>query len=144
MRMKTVERLIRRTVMVLALTVALLTAGVSPAMAFDKTDVEKIKASKSCEGCNLRHANLSGKNLSGANLSRADLSGANLKNVNLSNADLSGARFTDAVLSGADLTGANLTGANLAGAYMTKTDFSEAKWVNGKMCQPKSIGKCIQ
>ena len=133
-----------RAAIVLIITIAFLMTGAHSLKAFDENDVEKIKASKSCEGCNLRRANLSGNNLSGANLSHTDLSGANLKGVNLSNADLSNAKLTDAVLSGADLTGANLTGAKLAGAYTTKTDFSGAKWVDGKMCQPKSVGRCIQ
>ena len=58
-----------------------------------ETNILKLKALNSCEGCNLQggdlfRADLSGANLSGANLSEADLSGANLKNANIDGATL--------------------------------------------------------
>ena len=67
------------------------------------TNILKLKASESCEGCNLNGANLSWANLSWANLSGADLSGADLSGANLSEADLSGANLKEANLSGATL-----------------------------------------
>ncbi|OGW40786.1 MAG: hypothetical protein A2Y97_03815 [Nitrospirae bacterium RBG_13_39_12] len=118
----------------------LILAGISSAL--NRDDLEKLKTTKSCEGCNLRGANLERANLSGINLSGADLGGANLRGANLSSANLSGAKLGDAVLSDANLTGANLTGASLAGAYMFNTDFSRATWMDGMTCKEGSLGKC--
>ena len=67
------------------------------------TNILKLKASESCEGCNLNGADLSWADLSGADLSWADLSGADLIWADLSKANLSGA----------DLSGANTTGTTL-------------------------------
>jgi uncharacterized protein YjbI with pentapeptide repeats len=115
--------------------------------AFNKADIEKLKATKACEKCNLRGANLAGADLSKSHLSGAELIGTNLRRANLSGADLSGASLIDAVLSEADLTGANLANADLSGSYMTGTklagaDLSGAKWADGVKCKAGSVGKC--
>jgi len=61
-------------------------AGLGAASAFDKEDLEKMKTTKECAGCDLSYAELPS----------ADLSGADLSGANLSGADLSGANLTDA------------------------------------------------
>jgi len=47
-----------------------------------------------------------------------------------------------------NLTGANLTGARLRDAKLYKTlldgaDLSDVLWVDGKNCEPGSVGKCV-
>ena len=59
-----------------------LMVGISwQAGAYDEDDLEKLKATGDCSGCNLSKANLTGANLYGA-----DLKGSNLTNANLTNA----------------------------------------------------------
>lgn len=96
----------------------------------------------------LRQANLLGAKLVGAdlaytdlvkaNLSYADLSGANLKGTNLLGADLAYANLRNADLSFADLTTAVLGGAELSGAQL-----DNAVWIDGRICQRGSIGRCV-
>ena len=129
--------------LVLMLSIVIMAIAISGTLsAFIETDVEKVKTTGSCEGCDLRHANLSGANLVNANLSGADLGGANLRGANLSKANLLRAKLADAVLTDANLSDTNLTGASLAGAYMFGTDFSGAIWVDGKACEGGSLGRC--
>jgi len=139
---KRIKGISRRMVFILAITIITLFISAGIASAFTEADLEKLKTTKSCEGCNLRGANLSRANLSGINLSGADLGGVNLRGANLSGANLSGAKLGDAVLSDANLSSANLTGASLAGAYMFGTDFSRATWTDGTTCREGSLGKC--
>ena len=81
----------------------------------------------------MAYANLSFADLSYSNLQHAILMGANLKQADLSNTNLSGAN-----LSYADLTSAKLQGADLSGAKLDR-----AIWVNGLICAPGSVGKCL-
>ena len=96
-----------------ALTIAA-TMFASSASAFDPDDLQKLKDTGFCVGCDLRkayleNANLIGADLSGADLRDAYLKGAFLKGANLEGADLSGAFLMDANLSGANLNGAALS-----------------------------------
>jgi uncharacterized protein YjbI with pentapeptide repeats len=84
-------------------------------------NILKLKATTSCEECNLSGANLSGENLRGANLRKANLTEANLTKANLSRADLFRARLSRADLSGADLSGADLKRAKLRGVIFCNT-----------------------
>jgi len=96
----------------------------------------------------LRQANLLGARLVGAdlaytdlvkaNLSYADLSDASLKGTNLLGADLAYANLRNADLSFADLTTAVLGGAELSGAQL-----DNAVWIDGRICQRGSIGRCV-
>jgi len=55
------------------------------ALSYGNASLEKkLKASDSCESCDLSYANLDNSNLAGANLTDANLSYASLQNVNLS------------------------------------------------------------
>ena len=53
-----------------------------------ETNILKLNALNSCEGCNLQGANLSGIDCFRANLKNANLTGANLKNADLTGAML--------------------------------------------------------
>jgi len=90
----------------LALGCALAISAVQTARASNPDQVNQLRSTKKCPGCDLGSADLSGANLSGA-----DLSGANLEGSTLYKADLSHANLTDAVLNNANLKGANLRGA---------------------------------
>ncbi len=74
------------------------------AMTVVQQNVEVLKKTNSCEGCNLAGANLQGANLQGANLS-----GANLNETDLRYANLEGASVVQVYFAGAKLEGANLT-----------------------------------
>lgn len=91
--------------------------------ALNELDVEKNRATlirtNRCPGCYLAYAKLSGVDLSGANLSGANLIGAT---------------FIKATLYNASLSGAKIAGAN----------FSGAQWIDGSICQPGSVGRCIR
>ncbi len=135
--------ILKSTIFILSTAMVAVFLNVRSLPAFTEADVEKVKTTGSCEGCNLRHANLSGEHLTNANLSGADLGGANLRGANLSRANLTRAKLGDAVLTNARLVRANLTGASLAGAYMADADFSQAVWVDGKTCRAASArGRC--
>jgi uncharacterized protein YjbI with pentapeptide repeats len=90
-----------------------------------QANLNKLKSTKSCSGCNLTEVELVGFDLKNVkldgfvNLSKADLSGADLSGADLSGADLTGAKLIDANLTGANLTGTNLTDAHLVGANLT-------------------------
>jgi len=105
------------------------------------------------QGASMNNTNLSGADLRGTNLSGSDLSYANLSITDLTDADLhdaqlkgaglrgsilSGANLANADLSYADLRGAKLDGAQLQGAFLNK-----AFWLDGSICGPDSVGKCI-
>ena len=72
--------------------------------------VEKVRQGKSCVGCDLRGADLSGISLVGVDLSESDLSGANLTDVKIGE----GTKFRNANLSGARLENAEIRGGNAA------------------------------
>ena len=90
----------KRTLIGLTLAVSLTAGGAS---AFDPADLQKLKDTGECIGCDLRKANLNDANLVGADLWGADLRGANLRDANLE-----GATMTQAYLRGAYLRGAIL------------------------------------
>lgn len=121
-----------------------------------------------CAGAALAGTDLSGRRLtevdfSGADLSGADLRGADLYRADLAGADLSGADLRDTVMARSSLAGADLSNANLAEAGLrhanltdanlteaqlsqvdwTGADLSGATWVDGTVCEPGSIGRCV-
>ncbi len=99
------------------------------------------------QGCNKAGAYLKDIDLSNANLSGADLKLANLEGANLSQANLTGAS-----LLGVNLQGTNFEDAKVISAFLTKSLIGGAKldgaifdntyWVNGRQCEPGSIGEC--
>jgi hypothetical protein len=121
-----------RTKLMITAVLSLVLAVLLPsmAMAFDQTQLDQLKSTKACPGCDLiaeslpAGANLEGVNLKGANLQDADLERVNLKGANLEGAkcwqahmpraNLEGANLKGAYLEGAELAGANLKGANLS------------------------------
>jgi len=139
---------------------------------FTSAQVDQVKKTNKCEGCDLSganllnaslndamlsgakmagammtgadlfSANLSGADLSRADLSRADLVAANFSKANLSAANLAGSRLSWARLTDADLSRANLTGADLRAADLKGAKLSHAKWTDGRVCQEGSVGEC--
>lgn len=83
-------------------------------------------------GCDKRNAALVG----------AQLSGADLRNAMLTGADLSRCRLDGASLANADLRGANLEGASLAGADLSGARLDDARWLDGRVCESGSVGRC--
>jgi uncharacterized protein YjbI with pentapeptide repeats len=125
--------------------------------ALEASDLQKLKATNKCPGCDLSGGNLSNLNLAGADLTFANLTKANLSNSNLSNANLNRADLTDANLSRTNLTRANLnradlsdtdltdailTDAILADAILDDTLLGGALWIDSKKCKGNSKGKC--
>ena len=70
----------KATLIGLTLAVSLTAGGAS---AFDPADLQKLKDTGECIGCDLRKANLEGANLGDADLRGAILVGANLKGAKL-------------------------------------------------------------
>ena len=104
------------------------------------------------DNCDLTEAILDQADLSGAQVSallqeasleQTQLTGATMTSAHLNNADLEGAVLTDADLENADLEGADLTGATVDGVDWTGANLEGAIWTDGAVCQPGSIGKCI-
>lgn len=110
-------------------------------------------------GGNLSGSDFSGSNFEGANLSKAtmfdaDLRSANLRSANLVEASLWQANLEAAVLAGANLAGvalknanlrrAELTGAEITGINLEGADLSYAIWIDGSVCAPNSIGRCLR
>lgn len=87
---------------------------------------------------NLIGADLAYTLLNIADLRRADLSNARMTGVGLRGADLRGAR-----LSGTDLSYADLSEARLEGAELSETRFDNAIWIDGRVCKPGSVNRCL-
>lgn len=91
-----------------------------------KENLEKLKKTNSCRGCDLSGLTINRTNLAGADLEGADFSKtkfflSNLSGANLRNANLKGASFGGTDLGEADLRGADLRGTSLEGAYLEET-----------------------
>jgi uncharacterized protein YjbI with pentapeptide repeats len=91
-----------------------------------KENLEKLKKTNSCRGCDLSGLTLNRLHLAGADLEGADLSMVkffltNLSGANLKNSNLKGTSFGGCDLGEADLRGADLRGTSLDGAYLGGT-----------------------
>ncbi len=84
-------------------------------------------------------ADLQYADLSGSDLSYAEFANAKMKGINLQSADLS---YAD--LSNSDLSFANLRGSNMGGAKIGGARLDRAIWIDGTVCQPGSLGRCIR
>ena len=111
-----------RTILSSILATAIL-MGAPPSVAENLSHVEKLKATKKCEECDLTGANLASMNLRGIDLYRAKLSSA----------DLTGTDLRGAYLRRTELTGANLTNANLRGVHLTDTNLKNANLTNADL-----------
>ena len=110
--------------------------------------LKKLKATKACENCDLRGAELGRWKIAEANLFSADLTGANLYWTTLTNAflwkaDLSGADLRHADLRGADLRDAILVGADLYEADLTDADLTGAKSKGGFYLSESELNEAI-
>lgn len=97
----------------------------------DPRDVQRLKQTGECEGCNLvgadlRNANLRDAKLKDANLEAANLSGANLQDANFKRANLRAVNFKRAIIQDTDFSEANLRDAMI--------DYSELERGDAKVC----------
>lgn len=104
-------------------------------------------------GALARNMDLTAAHLVAANLIGADLAYTLLNLADLRRADLSNARMTGAGLRGADLRGARLAGTDLSyadlsearldSAGLSETRFDNAIWIDGRVCKPGSVDRCL-
>jgi hypothetical protein len=113
-----------------------------PSSAFVPEDIERLKESKKCPGCDLRGADLRGLNLDTSNLEGANLLGANLEGVTLEGATLDDASCEKANLRKAKLHGASMDHATIDGADFNGADLQDVTWIDGRVCKKGSIGAC--
>ena len=93
-------------------------------------DVEKLKSTGSCAGCDLF-----GENLAGVQAQNGDLSNANLGEASFYGGNLSGANLSGAILDGANLKMVNLNGA-------IGVNFGTAETDARTTCPDGSSGPC--
>ena len=115
------------------------------AVAWDKSDLRKLRRTNECRMCdlagaNLNHANLIKANLGGANLTEANLSGANLTKANLTKANLGGANLTKANLTDANLTNTNLRNVKLSHTNLTGAILKGAIGDRGRPIENHELG----
>jgi hypothetical protein len=94
-------------------------------------------------GADLRRSVLKGADLSFTNLSVARLQGADLRGAKLTGASLRGADLEGADLEGADLSYANLYNARIERVRLDGARLDHAVWVDGSLCTPGSLGRCV-
>jgi len=94
-------------------------------------------------GSNLMNAKLSGADMAYADLRFANLSYSQMDNVLLLGANLKNADLSNADLSNADLSYADLSNANLGQSKLANVRFNNTIWIDGQICAPNSIGKCL-
>ncbi len=102
---------------------------------FNNTNLTAARLSNS----RLMNADLAYANLALADLQQADLQQASLKGTNLRNADLRRSNFSASDLSYADLSNADIDGAIFKDAILYKTI-----WIDGEVCLPESVGRCLK
>ena len=95
-------------------------------------DLQRLRDSGHCAGCNLAGADLSGMRLMSADLSDADLRGARLRKTilyraNLARVDLRGAHVEKASMGRIDLSGARLDGVDLNEARLAHANLANAR-----------------
>jgi uncharacterized protein YjbI with pentapeptide repeats len=110
--------------------------------AFVPEDLERLKESKKCPGCDLRGADLRGLNLSDSNLEGANLMGANLEGVSLEDSTLDDASCEKANLRNAKLHGASMDHATVDEADFKGAYLQDVVWIDGRICKKGSIGVC--
>ncbi len=112
------------------------------ASAFVPEDIDLLKESKKCPGCDLRGADLRSLNLAGANLEGANLMGANLEGVNLEKATLDDASCEKTNFRNSKLQGASMDHATIEEADFKGADLQDVVWIDGRVCKKGSIGTC--
>ena len=110
--------------------------------AFVPEDLEQLKTTKKCPGCDLRGADLHGIDLSDSNLEGANLMGANLEGVHLEDVILDDASCEKANLKNAKLHGTSMDHASIDEADFTGADLQDVVWIDGRVCKKGSIGVC--
>jgi len=138
---------IRSTISVVcALSLILITGiiALAPvrASAFVPEDMEQLKKTKKCPGCDLRGADLRGVDLSDANMEGVNLMGANLEGVNLEDATLDDASLEKSNLRNARLHGTSMDHATIDEVDFKGADLQDVTWIDGRVCKKGSIGSC--
>ncbi|MBT3225643.1 MAG: pentapeptide repeat-containing protein [Deltaproteobacteria bacterium] len=87
-------------------------------------ELNRLKKTNKCIGCDLSFEDFEGENLAGANLKGANLTGA--------------------VFFKANLTGANLLGAKIYRVNFAEVNLEDAIWIDGRKCKKGSIGTCVK
>ncbi|MEE9584305.1 MAG: pentapeptide repeat-containing protein [Candidatus Brocadiales bacterium] len=101
-------------------------------------NIETLRSTNSCPGCDLHGADLRNTNLEEANLNGANLRNANLSGCELQNVDFRGANLEAADLKRSDFHGAMMSGVSLNGAWVKGADFLS---VNGLTPEQKKYLK---
>lgn len=106
-----------------------------PAMAANPAQVQQLKDTRSCPGCDLAGADLTllfADQEYSVDDPTVNLDGADLTGTDLKGAFLYQASFKNARMHGADLRGSNLTGAHMESADMTGTKYGnwDIHWSN--------------
>ena len=110
--------------------------------AFVPEDVERLKGTKKCPGCDLRGADLRGLDLSESNMEGANLMGANLEGVLLEEATLDDASCEKTNFRNAKLHATSMDHATIDGADFTGADLQDVTWIDSRVCKKGSIGLC--
>ena len=87
--------IMKRTLTALTLAASMFANGAS---AFDTVDLQKLKDTGDCMGCDLEGANLREWPLMYANMSKADLTGADLKGAFMRGANMKGAILCNTIM----------------------------------------------
>lgn len=90
------------------------------------------------QGAKIAYAHFNGANLRFSKLEHINAQGANFSNANLAYSDVAHGDFRNANFTNASIYKIRGSGVKLYGAK-----FNHTYWVNGKLCDYKSIGKCI-
>ena len=125
--------IIRATILLLITSLWLQSAQAS-----DPMDVDILRSTGSCPGCDLSGAMLDAVDAEGGEIWNANLRGARLYRAQLNNADLRGADLT-----GANLTRASLEGADLSGAIFAMAITSGVLTDASTVCPDGTPGPCI-
>jgi uncharacterized protein YjbI with pentapeptide repeats len=108
-----------KKLIILLLAIALIAA---PAFGVKQEDLDKLKATKTCERCFLNDADLREANLSEVILNDANLSESSLIGVDLSKSSLTGADLRDAILMRANLEGARFCNTTMPDGSVNNAD----------------------
>jgi uncharacterized protein YjbI with pentapeptide repeats len=112
---------------------------------FDDADLQRLKSTNQCPGCNLTGVVLQGATFPNAKFAGANVSSASISNSRLANTDFSGANMAYINLTSADLTGANMSNAdlrvaNLVNAKLEKANLSKANLAGAALMDANLTG----
>jgi len=101
----------------------------------NNTDLLRLLRHETCQGCQLKDADLVHADLRDVDLQGAQLQRANMSQAQLDGADLRGSNLSFTSLKGASLRGADLRGSKLYGTDLRQADLSGARLDKGALEQ---------